>query len=60
MDELLTAVATSGAGTVGVEHVGEILILTIDHAPINALNLAVRSCLLASIRDAEDVPFATY
>jgi 3-hydroxyacyl-CoA dehydrogenase len=55
MDELLTAVATSGGGTVGVEHVGEILILTIDHAPINALNLAVRSCLLASIRDAEDV-----
>jgi hypothetical protein len=55
MDELLTAAATSGAGTVGVEHVGEILILTIDHAPINALNLAVRSCLLASIRDAEDV-----
>jgi 3-hydroxyacyl-CoA dehydrogenase len=55
MNELLTAAATSGAGTVGVEHVGAILILTIDHAPINALNLAVRSCLLASIRDAEDV-----
>jgi 3-hydroxyacyl-CoA dehydrogenase len=48
--------AQSDLGMVGVERAGEIVILTIDHAPINALNLTVRRRLLATMQDADDSP----
>jgi 3-hydroxyacyl-CoA dehydrogenase len=51
-----TDTAQSDLGMVGAEQVGEVLILTIDHAPINALNLTVRRRLLAAIKDADDSP----
>jgi len=48
--------AESNPGMVDIERVGEIVVLTIDHAPINALNLTVRSRLLSLIEQVDDYP----
>jgi hypothetical protein len=46
----MTEAATPAPGTVDVERAGEIAILTIDHPPINALNLTVRRLLFQLTR----------
>jgi 3-hydroxyacyl-CoA dehydrogenase len=48
--------ATPTQGIVNVERAGEIAILTIDHPPINALNLKVRTLLLRLIREVDENP----
>jgi 3-hydroxyacyl-CoA dehydrogenase len=52
----MNQVATPAPGAVEIERAGEIAILTIDHPPINALNLPVRIRLLQLIRAANEDP----
>jgi 3-hydroxyacyl-CoA dehydrogenase len=52
----MTEAATPAPGTVDAERADGIAILTIDHPPINALNLTVRRLLLQLIRDANENP----